>query len=565
MFTCCSQNSENNDRIRKLRYAILLFISILCFTKAGFAYDSETRIQVAVDGEIVQLDSAPIRINDRIFVPFRNILNKLGMKDESIMWEPDEQRIVIKDDGTEIMMQNGNVTARVNGADVTLDAAPTIENNVFYIPARFVATVLGEKVIWNEQQQTVFITDVNKFKSNQQMIQQVDAGVAKMDAYTYDMYIADSLNSVDHRVDIKGSINTKNDFGCWWVLPGFLSTDNWNDNMFFVATYKDKFLVKKNNSILKDYLPTEQENISQSLLSAAMNIGVLGSYGTDSFIAGIYNTQDDGSQLIIRSTGIPDINWYEDLTKDILCQVRTELIQDKNTKDIVAATVYYAMNDDNRYPQELIIKANYNVDTYNPPEDVLMQLGVNEDGTLAQQPAFDDKIMGCFKRNKTLDKLPLSIFDSNVRDVTDFLEEKGKYFFDGNIEKISAFLNDCTPQYSDALKKSGLFERIPNEFKFLYSSIQYKDMYKYKNLVFNNNMDQCEVKCYANFAINGDLDQINRFVYQDFKDDTAVLVFNVSLKKVDGKWLFDSVMRDYASMYQDEPSFKEIEQSIIGS
>ena len=109
-----------------------------------------------VFGEIKENDVAPKIVKDRTMLPIRFIAEALGA--EVIWTEAEPDKVLIKKDNIEIIINIGSDTALVNGKKIELDSPAFIENDRTYLPLRFVSENLGAKVDWVENTQQVIIT-----------------------------------------------------------------------------------------------------------------------------------------------------------------------------------------------------------------------------------------------------------------------------------------------------------------------------------------------------------------------------------------------------------------------
>ncbi len=84
-----------------------------------------------------------IEENGRLLVPLRGIFETYGAQ---VGWEGGTQTVTITAPAMNIVMQAGSHTAHVNGAAHYLDVPPRIFSGRTYIPLRFAAEALGERV-----------------------------------------------------------------------------------------------------------------------------------------------------------------------------------------------------------------------------------------------------------------------------------------------------------------------------------------------------------------------------------------------------------------------------------
>lgn len=114
---------------------------------------------INVDDEELRIDSAediaPVIIDNRVMVPIRVIIEKMG---GSISWFADEQKMEIRLNDKLIAMWLNNKTILVNSQSKEMDVAPQIINGRTMLPVRFVADHLDCQTQWAADTQTVIIT-----------------------------------------------------------------------------------------------------------------------------------------------------------------------------------------------------------------------------------------------------------------------------------------------------------------------------------------------------------------------------------------------------------------------
>lgn len=111
-------------------------------------------IGITVNGQLQQLDTAPITVQGRVLVPLRGVIESLG---GSMQWIPPTQTILATVGDRQIRMVVGVPVADVNGRRLTLEVAPQVVQGRVYAPLRFVSEALGTNVTWNTATQTVSI------------------------------------------------------------------------------------------------------------------------------------------------------------------------------------------------------------------------------------------------------------------------------------------------------------------------------------------------------------------------------------------------------------------------
>jgi hypothetical protein len=143
-----------------LGVALLLFFSVpLSF--AASATSAEFVIgfnQYFVNNQTpgISMDAAPYidASSGRTLVPVRYLGDALGA---TTNWDADTQEVTVSTDVYNVSMSIGSTTLTVDGQAQTMDVAPVIKDGRTYLPARWVANVLGYQVDWNAQYQIVII------------------------------------------------------------------------------------------------------------------------------------------------------------------------------------------------------------------------------------------------------------------------------------------------------------------------------------------------------------------------------------------------------------------------
>lgn len=99
--------------------------------------------------------TAPVIVNDRVFVPIRSLVESMG---GSVSWNGTEQKVTITLNDIKIDLWIGNAQATVNGTSKTLDAPPFISaTGRTMLPLRFITENLGSQVNWDGPNQQVTI------------------------------------------------------------------------------------------------------------------------------------------------------------------------------------------------------------------------------------------------------------------------------------------------------------------------------------------------------------------------------------------------------------------------
>ncbi len=109
----------------------------------------------SVNGNTVKLDSPPVIIKNKTFVPLRFVSEAFGAK---IKWDGALKVITINYDFHSIQLQVGSSSVLVDGEIKKLVAPPVIKNNRTLVPLRFIAETFGASVQWDASTKTITIT-----------------------------------------------------------------------------------------------------------------------------------------------------------------------------------------------------------------------------------------------------------------------------------------------------------------------------------------------------------------------------------------------------------------------
>ncbi len=113
------------------------------------------KMEGLVNGSVKPLDAAPIIRNSRTMLPVRFVAENLGA---TVGWDGATSTVTVTTATTKLEIKIGATTAKINGAEVTLDSPAFIENSRTYLPVRFVAENLGAEVAWDGATSTATLT-----------------------------------------------------------------------------------------------------------------------------------------------------------------------------------------------------------------------------------------------------------------------------------------------------------------------------------------------------------------------------------------------------------------------
>ncbi len=130
---------------------------------AAFAEDGN--IEISYNGEYMTYDDVrPELISDRTMLPFRKVLETMGAEvtyDEAT----DTAKAVRGDTAVEFSLSGTTVTT-THGTDtsyIEMDVAPVLKNDRTLVPVRFMSEALAMNVGWDDETQTVYIVDKERY------------------------------------------------------------------------------------------------------------------------------------------------------------------------------------------------------------------------------------------------------------------------------------------------------------------------------------------------------------------------------------------------------------------
>lgn len=122
----------------------------------SFADKKTTRpVTVYLNGVELYFDSEPLIKNQKAMVPLRKIFEALGT---SVDWDAATRTVTAVSNDRRISLTIGSDAAAVNEEVLHLDAAPFIQNDLTFVPLRFVSESLGADVKWDSALRRVIIT-----------------------------------------------------------------------------------------------------------------------------------------------------------------------------------------------------------------------------------------------------------------------------------------------------------------------------------------------------------------------------------------------------------------------
>jgi hypothetical protein len=112
-------------------------------------------ITVYLNGTELYFDSEPVIKNQKTMVPVRKIFNSLGA---SVEWDGITKTVTSGSGDKNISLTIGSDIAYVNGSEIQLEAAPFLQDDITFVPLKFVSENLGADVKWDGDLRRVLIT-----------------------------------------------------------------------------------------------------------------------------------------------------------------------------------------------------------------------------------------------------------------------------------------------------------------------------------------------------------------------------------------------------------------------
>lgn len=151
-------------RVFSLSLAIVLAVSMLLLP--SFAASSE--IKLVVNGQNYTFDKSlgtPF-INDdsRTLVPLRSAAYALGLSEEDVQWDQENQTVSLShDDKTVIFTVGSNrstITQDGKTSYMLMDTAPVLSEGRTYLPIRYLAAAIGYSTAWDNATSTISLTSI---------------------------------------------------------------------------------------------------------------------------------------------------------------------------------------------------------------------------------------------------------------------------------------------------------------------------------------------------------------------------------------------------------------------
>ncbi len=133
-------------------YQYIISDSVVLCIDCEYSYVKGVKSQIDPEDYNV----SPTIVDSRTLVPVRFVAESLGAE---VGWDNDTKKITIDLDGKQIVMTLNDKNYTVDGEAFELDVPAQVMYERTMVPVRVVSEAFGKSVIWDEENQLIFITD----------------------------------------------------------------------------------------------------------------------------------------------------------------------------------------------------------------------------------------------------------------------------------------------------------------------------------------------------------------------------------------------------------------------
>lgn len=174
---CTAGYSERNVFMK--RFILMSIIILLLCSSAQAASQTQSlapaNVKVFIDDKQIILDEERVIVNNIILLPLRKIAESL---DATVKWSPPNKALITKG-GKELVITLENTHVVYGRKLFVMEQAPILINGHTMVSLRFIASVLGANITWDETQRTVNIVDNGHFAELQPAIGDSEANADK--------------------------------------------------------------------------------------------------------------------------------------------------------------------------------------------------------------------------------------------------------------------------------------------------------------------------------------------------------------------------------------------------
>lgn len=141
-------------------FSVFILLFLMSFPITSLA---EENINVYYEGELLVFDVEPQIINNFTMVPARTIFEAMGAK---VKWDEETQTVTVKKKKKSISMTIGGQITNQDGEVINTETVPVVLNDRTLVPVKLISEFLGAQVEWNENTNTVYITEKEKIEDD---------------------------------------------------------------------------------------------------------------------------------------------------------------------------------------------------------------------------------------------------------------------------------------------------------------------------------------------------------------------------------------------------------------
>ena len=143
----------------KKRYSLWVFLAIFVVLQMTFVLAAdEAEIKIFVNDRQLNTEVPPVLEHNRVLVPLRAIFEAL---DADVKWDNNTQTVSASKNSNSIILQIDADQAYINNKAVKLEVNAKIVRDRTMVPVRFVSEALGAEVTWDQNNNTVRISNTD--------------------------------------------------------------------------------------------------------------------------------------------------------------------------------------------------------------------------------------------------------------------------------------------------------------------------------------------------------------------------------------------------------------------
>jgi tetratricopeptide (TPR) repeat protein len=494
-----------------LKRLIFSFILIFCFSLIYSHSYAETQIEecpeikIIINGNQKHTGNLPIKIDEKILLPIKEILNELGIQvdDKNIIYSQTENSLKMITDSLTIYLKSGSKEALINEKPVILDDIQTIYNKDGLIYSQFevIAKSFGRRYLVDEKNNIIYIIDEKQYLQTKEILDKAFGVLESAKNYKYSKKysISSESNGNKNVFDYNSEYLINRISKIAYEKEQYSNLNNGNTSSLKKESYFSKDSMYYKNSTERNWSwelfnensidPMFEENIFDTTFNAFHFF-----YPNEFFYAGlILRESDNPNEIILRGDinikkEFNDLFEFPDATTECFSEMRinkdTYQFNQINNNFIMIFKIgendqkldvklgYYNIN----YPQNLEIGVPNNL--INITEDMRIKAVLNQGIDYLKVGSNEDAIK-CFDA-------VIKIQPKN----SDAYLNKGRALL--NLNKIT----DAIELYNKAVGlNKNLISEYSNIGKKYFELKKYNDSIKYLNMALKNSPNNGEA-CY---------------------------------------------------------------------